>query len=153
MTQVSPETRQRLQAIIDSYVTKPNGVPGLVCSVKNRDGESVFQHAAGKREIDANDPMVLESVLWVASCTKFVTGIAAMQLVEQGRLSLDDGDQIEKYLPELKDVKVLKETANGLELVEKKRQITLRMLLTHTGNSPMSSACVTGSVLLTLVSC
>lgn len=78
--------------------------------------------------------MTVESVFWFASCTKLITAVAAMQLVEQGKLALDDGEQLERYLPELKEIKVLEEDENGrLRLVEKKRKITLRMLLSHTG--------------------
>lgn len=57
-----------------------------------------------------------------------------MQLVEQGKLALDDGDMIESICPELKDVKILKSVDdNGnAELEEKTTKITLRMLLTHT---------------------
>jgi CubicO group peptidase (beta-lactamase class C family) len=43
--------------------------------------------------------MTMDSVFWIASCTKMITGIACMQLVEQGKLSLDDGDQVEKIAP------------------------------------------------------
>lgn len=57
-----------------------------------------------------------------------------MQLVEQGKLSLDDADLVEKLCPELKEVKLLKKDENGkLVLTEKKNRITLKMLLTHTG--------------------
>ncbi|MCJ1250876.1 hypothetical protein MMC30_008104 [Trapelia coarctata] len=63
-----------------------------------------------------------------------IGAIAAMQLVEQGKLRLDDGDQIESICPELKNIKILKSVdANGnAEFTEKKTKITLRMLLTHT---------------------
>lgn len=74
--------------------------------------------------------MTLDSIFWIASCTKMITGIACMQLVEQGVLNLDDSDQVEKICPELKDVKVLQDDGT---LVEKRRGITLRMLLNHTG--------------------
>lgn len=133
MAQISPQSTQSLKEIIDSCVSKPNSVPGLVCSVINREGNRVFEYAAGKRALGSSDPMTVDSVFWIASCTKLVTTIAAMELVEQERLALDDGDEVEKYLPELKDIKVLVETADGtLELHEKKRKITLRMLLSHT---------------------
>lgn len=57
-----------------------------------------------------------------------------MQLVEQGKLSLDDADLTEKICPELKDVKIIKKDESGkITLVEKKNRITLRMLLSHTG--------------------
>lgn len=58
-----------------------------------------------------------------------------MQLVEQGKLALDDADLVEKLCPELKDVKILKgfDDVGKPILVEKKNRITLRMLLSHTG--------------------
>jgi CubicO group peptidase (beta-lactamase class C family) len=60
-----------------------------------------------------------------------------MQLVEQKRLSLDDSDQLENICPELEYVRVLEETADGsLKLVAKRSPITLRMLLSHTGEYP-----------------
>lgn len=58
-----------------------------------------------------------------------------MQLVEQGKLALDDADLVERYCPELKTVRILKGCdENGkAETVAKKNRITLRMLLSHTG--------------------
>jgi len=58
-----------------------------------------------------------------------------MQLVEQGKLSLDDAKSVGEIAPELKRVKVLKGfDKNGKPILEdKKTEITLRMLLTHTG--------------------
>lgn len=134
MAQISSETATSLQATIDSYTSRPNGVPGLVYSVINENGDKIFEHASGKRGLGSVEPMTVESVFWFASCTKLITAVAAMQLVEQGKLALDDGEQLERYLPELKEIKVLEEDENGrLRLVEKKRKITLRMLLSHTG--------------------
>jgi len=74
--------------------------------------------------------MTLEHIFWIASCTKLLVGIACMQLVEQGTLSLDDATQAERLCPELKQVQVLQ--VDGT-LGKKERGITLRMLLTHTG--------------------
>ena len=60
-----------------------------------------------------------------------------MQLVEQGKLSLDDADLAEKLCPELKLAKILKgfNKDNTPILEEKTKRITLRMLLSHTGKS------------------
>ena len=58
-----------------------------------------------------------------------ITGIACMQLVEQGKLSLDDASHLYKILPELGEVKYLNDRG---ELEPKKGDITLKMLLTHT---------------------
>ncbi|KAJ4159499.1 uncharacterized protein LMH87_008397 [Akanthomyces muscarius] len=122
-----------LQRTIDSYTSKTDGVPGLVCSVVDASGDVIFESASGTRAVGSALPMSRDTVFWIASCTKLLTAIAAMQLVEQGRLSLDDGDQLETHLPELQTVKVLEEMPDGsTQLIEKKRKITLRMLLSHT---------------------
>jgi len=97
--------------------------------VIGKDGTELFAQAAGKRGYGSSDPMTLDSIFWIASCTKMITGVACMQLVEQGKLSLDDPAQVESLCPELKDVKVLQSDGS---LVAKKTGISLRMLLTHT---------------------
>jgi hypothetical protein len=55
----------------------------------NKDGNMIFSHAAGRRGVNSNEPMTLDSVFWIASCTKMIGGIVCMQVVEQGKLSLD----------------------------------------------------------------
>lgn len=134
MASISSEVFEDLKTTIDSYTSKPNGVPGLACSIINKDGASIFEHASGKRGVGLDEPMTSDTLLWFASCTKLITAIAAMQLVEQGKVGLDDGDEVEKHLPELKKKMVLEELPDGsLKMVEKKQKITLRMLLSHTG--------------------
>ncbi|RSL60747.1 hypothetical protein CEP54_006617 [Fusarium duplospermum] len=70
-----------------------------------------------------------DQVYWLASCTKLVTAIACMQMVEQAKLALDDSNQLEGLCPELRDVKVLESDGS---MTDKNKRITLRMLLTHT---------------------
>ena len=79
--------------------------------------------------------MTLETVFWIASCTKLITAIACMQLVEQGKLGLDDADQAEKLCPELKQAMILKGFDENQKPIResKTRGITLRMLLSHQG--------------------
>ena len=117
-------------ALDDACADTEKSLPGVVGVVVGRDGKELFAHAAGKRGYGSSEAMSLETVFWIASCTKMITGIACMQLVEQGRLSLDDADQVEQLCPELKELKVLQPDGS---LSEKKRGITLRMLLSHTG--------------------
>lgn len=105
------------------------GLPGVTVVVVGKDGQELFASAAGKRGYGSAEPMTLESVYWVASCTKMIVGVACMQLVEQGRLELDNVAQVERLCPELKTVRVLQ--SDGA-LVKKTAGITLRMLLTHT---------------------
>jgi CubicO group peptidase (beta-lactamase class C family) len=79
--------------------------------------------------------MTLDSVFWIASCTKMVAGIACMQLVERGELSLDDAEEVARLTPEVGRAKILKGFGKDGKpvLEEKKKGITLRMLLNHTG--------------------
>jgi len=108
--------------------SNPDGAAGIVYCAVNKKGELVFEHASGKKGIGSDEKMDSDTVFWIASCTKMITGIACLQLCEQGKLSLDDVAIVEKLAPELKDVQVI----DGKKLVPKKRGITLRMLLSHT---------------------
>jgi CubicO group peptidase (beta-lactamase class C family) len=130
MAKISSEAAEKLQQSVNSAVANLNSdIPGTAIVVVDRNGDEIFAHAAGKRGVKSQEPMALDSIFWIASCTKMIVGVACMQLVEQGKLSLDDVSQLEKLLPELKDVRVLQDDGS---LVEKKRGITLRMLLNHT---------------------
>jgi Beta-lactamase len=111
---------------IDAASANPTTlVPGFVACVINKDGKIIFSNAWGKRGVNSSEPMTLDSVFWIASWTEMIDGIIYMQLVEQGKLSLDDADLAEKLCPELKEVKIFK----GGKLVEKKSRISLRRLL------------------------
>src|ERR1700710_3168075 len=79
-------------------------IPGVVAIAATGD-EVIYQGAFGKRDLSKDDPMTLDSVFWIASMTKAVTTAAGMQLVEQGKLSLDE--PIGKVLPDLAAPQVL----------------------------------------------
>lgn len=128
---LSADVLKNLKSTVDSACADPRSdIPGTSIVVVDRDGKEIFAHAAGKRGVNSSEDMTLDNVFWIASCTKMIAGIAVMQLVEQGKLHLDDGEELEKLLPELKNTKVLGKDG---KLVEKNKKITLRMLLTHTG--------------------
>lgn len=116
----------------EACADRDTSIPGVVGIAVGRDGKELFAHAAGKRGFGSEEPMTLDSIFWIASCTKMITGVACMQLVEEGELSLDDASQTEKLCPELKDLQVLQPDG---KLVAKEGGITLRMLLSHTGRS------------------
>ena len=63
-------------------------IPGVVAIAANGK-EAIYQGAFGKRDLSKDDAMTLDSVFWIASMSKAITAAAAMQLVEQGKLSLD----------------------------------------------------------------
>ncbi|KFG84866.1 hypothetical protein MANI_022371 [Metarhizium anisopliae] len=123
------ETKQKLSATIDKAVAGEDAIPGTTVVIFAKDGSELFVKSAGKRGVSTNEPMTPDSIFWMASCTKMLTGLACMQLVERGVLKLDDATQTEGFCPEWRDLKVLTPTG---ELVEKKNAITLRILLTHT---------------------
>jgi CubicO group peptidase (beta-lactamase class C family) len=130
---LSDQAESGLRAVVDATVNGESAIPGATVVVVDRNGDDIFAYSSGKRGISSAEPMTLDNVFWIASCTKMVTALACMQLVEKGDLRLDDAEQIEGLCPELKTKKVLKRRADGgLELEEKKKGITLRMLLTHT---------------------
>ncbi|KAK7955352.1 beta-lactamase/transpeptidase-like protein [Apiospora saccharicola] len=123
-------TLERLAKHVDAACADPvSGIPGATVVVVGKDGEELFAKAAGKRGVDSTEPMTLDSIYYIASCTKLLTGIVVMQLVEQGKLQLDDADQLETLCPELKHLKVLRPDGS---FEAKKNRITLRMLLNHT---------------------
>lgn len=87
-----------LRAQIDA-VTGEEGATGIVFSAINKKGETIFEHASGKLGVGRPEPMTLDSIFWIASCTKMITGVACMQLVEQGKIALDDVEAVEKICP------------------------------------------------------
>jgi methyl acetate hydrolase len=106
-------------------------IPGVV-AVAATGSETIYQGAFGKRDLGKDDAMTADSVFWIASMTKAITTAAGMQLVEQGKLSLDE--PIGKLLPDLASPQVLEGfDASGVpKLRPAKGQITLRQLMTHT---------------------
>jgi len=106
-------------------------IPGVV-AVAASSNEVIYQGAFGKRDLSKDDPMTADSVFWIASMTKAITAAAGMQLVEQGKLSLDE--PIGKLLPDLANPQVLEgfDAQGEPKLRAAKGAITLRHLMTHT---------------------
>jgi CubicO group peptidase (beta-lactamase class C family) len=111
--------------------TDAGDVPGVAVSVTTPDSV-LFEGAAGKRDLASGAAMAPDTVVRIASMTKAITGACAMQLVEQGRLSLDA--PLGPLLPELGAVKVLEgyDAEGKPRFRAPKRPVTLRHLLTHT---------------------
>src|SRR5215468_11133441 len=106
-------------------------IPGVV-AIAARGNETIYQGAFGKRDLSKDDAMTLDSVFWIASMTKAITTAAGMQLVEQGKLSLDE--PIGKLLPDLASPQVLEgfDAKGNPKLRAATKPITLRHLMTHT---------------------
>ncbi|EGX91563.1 Beta-lactamase-type transpeptidase fold domain containing protein [Cordyceps militaris CM01] len=126
----SATTVQSLKDILAAAVNvQDGGVPGITAVVFDKTGRELLVHSAGTLGASSAAPLTPAHVFWMASCTKVVTVVGVMQLVEAARLSLDDAAQLEALCPELRDVQVLRDDG---ALEPKRRGITLRMLLTHT---------------------
>ena len=106
-------------------------IPGVVAMAATAK-EVTYQGAFGKRDLSKDDAMTADSVFWIASMTKAVTAAGAMQLVEQGKLSLEA--PIGNVLPDLAAPQVLEgfDSQGEPKLRPAKNPITLRHLMTHT---------------------
>jgi CubicO group peptidase (beta-lactamase class C family) len=106
-------------------------IPGVVAMAATG-SEVIYQGAFGKRDLAKDDVMTADSVFWIASMTKAITTAAGMQLVEQGKLSLDE--PIGKLLPDLANPQVLEgfDASGEPKLRPARKPVTLRHLMTHT---------------------
>ena len=106
-------------------------IAGAVALVADRDGVT-YEHAAGARAAGGDVAMDPATMFWIASMTKAVVSVAALQLVERDKLTLD-GD-LGELLPDLKGLEVLEGfDADGKPRLRPARgAVTLRQLLTHT---------------------
>jgi CubicO group peptidase (beta-lactamase class C family) len=123
------------QARFDSFSPSDGLVPGAVVAIaKGR--KPAYLQAIGFQDRAKTIPMKTNSIFWIASMSKPVTSVAAMILVDDGKLDLDA--PVARYLPELQDMRVAFQktdpatgkTEYGLDLP--KRPMTVRDLLRHT---------------------
>ena len=122
-----------MKAMVDSLLSqgvKSGAVPGVVAAVADREGV-LYESAFGERALGSGQAMTADTVCWIASMTKAITSVAAVQCVERGLLKLDE--PAKKICPELGKVGVLTgfDAAGQPTTRPPKRDITLRQLLTH----------------------
>lgn len=108
---------------------------GAVAAI-SRNGKIAYLRATGFRDGAKTVPLQPDAIFWIASMTKPVTSVAAMMLVEEGKLDL--AAPVHQYLPEFKDMMVgieTRDSASGeskLKLEPQKRPMTVEDLLRHT---------------------
>ena len=114
-----------------SQAVNAQAVPGVI-AIATTDREILYEGAFGKRTLGHDAAMTLDTTVWIASMTKAITGAAAMQLVEQGKLQLDT--PASAVVPDLAKAQVLTgfDASGKPQLRAPKRPITLRHLQTHT---------------------
>ena len=126
---LSPERLERVTAVLDKYIAAGE-LAGAV-SLIYRHGEIAHLSARGFQDKDARTPMQRDTIFGLASMTKPVTVVAAMMLLEQGKIRLDE--PVDRWLPELAGRKVLNDPSGPLDEVhDSPRPITLRDLLRYT---------------------
>ena len=109
-------------------------IPGAIVLVQ-RHGKPVYLKAFGKRDVDAGIAMTLDTIFPIHSVTKTITSVAAMLLVDRGKIAL--GDPVSKYIPSFAGMKVGVEKKDDarkpvLDLVPLRRPINIEDLLLHT---------------------
>jgi CubicO group peptidase (beta-lactamase class C family) len=121
----------RIRPVLDSAVARGE-VTGIVTMVA-RDGKLVEVDSAGFADREAKTPMRTTTLFRLASMTKAVTSVAAMLLVEDGKLLLSD--PVSRYIPAFREMKVAvvtgPDSARSATYEPARRPITIRDLLTH----------------------
>ena len=119
---------EKLDKEIQGLITnkKVSGGVGLVW----KDGKIIHEATYGWKDAGYKDTMTVDAVFRIASQTKLIVSIAALQLVAKEKINLDT--PIENWLPEFKNQQVAVKKGTEIELVERNKSITLRHLLSHT---------------------
>ncbi len=124
---LSAERLARIDGFLKKYVDDDQ-IAGAVVLVL-RDGQTVYERAAGWSDKEAKRPMTPTTIFRIASQTKAITSVAILSLVEEGKIDLDD--PVGRFIKSFASTTVIPEDANA-QPVAAKRPITIRQLLTHT---------------------
>jgi CubicO group peptidase (beta-lactamase class C family) len=125
---LSSERLAHLDRVLKQYVDEGR-IAGAVALVL-QDGKTAYEGAVGWSDKQSNRRMTPETIFRIASQTKALTSVAIMQLLEEGKLTLNN--PVSQFIPEYAQTRVAVEKDGATELVPAKRPITIRDLLTHT---------------------
>jgi CubicO group peptidase (beta-lactamase class C family) len=127
---------ERLSRIDDFFNREiaASKLPGALVLIQ-RHGKPVYFKSFGKRDVETGAPMSKDTIFPLHSVSKTITSVAAMMLIDQGRIRLDD--PVRTYLPSFTHQSVAKEEKDDagnpvLKMVPPNRPITIRDLLLHT---------------------
>src|ERR1700730_5146905 len=129
-------SRDKLAAI-DKFINgeiASGRIPGAIVLIQ-RHGQPVYFRCFGKLDVDKGTPMTADAIFPIHSVTKTITSVAAMMLVDRGKIALDD--PVSKYIPSFAEQKVGVERKHDsgkvvLDSVAPRRPMTVRDLLLHT---------------------
>jgi CubicO group peptidase (beta-lactamase class C family) len=118
---------ERLTAVMEHEIERGRA-PGVAMLVA-RDGKIAYRQTLGALK-PGGPPMSAQAIFRIYSMTKPIVSVAAMMLVEEGRMFL--ADPLSKYIPAFAEAKVGVENGDGLDLVALKRPITIQDVMRHT---------------------
>ncbi len=124
----STDKLNALKDRLDPYV-EDGRLPNYLLSLYHK-GNLIYEAKKGHVDVALEKPIERDTIFWVASMTKAVTSVAALQLVEQGKLSLDA--PLSDYLPEFADLLVAPGGSMGADIVPADGPILIKHLFTHT---------------------
>src|SRR5271169_6259934 len=125
------ELKTACDNILGRVTSGQGAAPGVVAMITDRQ-HNIYEGAAGKRRLGQAADMTTDTVFAIFSTTKAITGTAVLQLVESGKLELDA--PAKNYAPDIGKLQVIEgfDDAGTPKLRAPKRDVTTRMLMTHT---------------------
>jgi CubicO group peptidase (beta-lactamase class C family) len=126
---------EKITTHFNTYVDN-GSLPNISILIK-KDNTEIYRHSHGFADIEQQINVSDKTIYRIYSMTKPVTGVAIMQLVENGQLRLND--KVSKYIPAFKNTQVINLEFQDY-VVKPKREITIRDLLTHTSGLTYSWA-------------
>jgi CubicO group peptidase (beta-lactamase class C family) len=134
---ITPVAKARIDSTLRAFVSSGR-VAGTSALVWEK-GREVYFGAYGMADREAGRPMKRDAIAQIFSMTKPITGVALMQLYEQGKFQLDE--PLSKYLPEFADVKVYAgDSAGAPRFVAPERPISIRDITRHTAGFATTQA-------------
>jgi CubicO group peptidase (beta-lactamase class C family) len=130
---LSREKLSRIDEFLNGEIVSGK-LPGAIVLIQHH-GQPVYFQCFGKRDVETGTPMTVDTIFPLHSVTKTITSVAAMMLIDQGKIALDD--PVSKYIPSFARMKVGVEKKGDaghrmLDLVPLRRPITIEDLLLHT---------------------
>jgi CubicO group peptidase (beta-lactamase class C family) len=124
----SQERLKRIDVLLQRYVDEQQ-VGGVVALVLEH-GRPVYEGAVGWRDREAGVKMTSDTLFRIASQTKAITSVAALMLLEEGKLAL--GTPVSRFIPAYATTTVAVQGEGGVDIEPARRTLTIRDLLTHT---------------------
>ncbi|HEX6307697.1 MAG TPA: serine hydrolase domain-containing protein [Longimicrobiales bacterium] len=132
----SAERLARADTFLEGYVARGH-IAGAVALVL-QDGRVVYERAVGWADREAGVPMTTRAIFRIASQTKAITSVAILQLMEEGRVALED--PVGRFIPTFARTTVAVQEGDSTVIVAARRPITIRDLLTHTAGISYGTA-------------